>query len=341
MPGFLTDPRELGEIASSAESSPQRALASLQTLRRLVPYDGAWMALADPFSRRYTSLASVDLDEPTLDFLRGTQMAHDIEVTWAHRNRPLLSPSNVPYPVEELRTWADCLIPAGYREALAVPLFELEGRHVGFMALLSRSRQSPSPATRRRLSRLAPVLARSIDPMRSLLTAARMVRGATAGVVLRGDGGTEPLPGLVDHGLLATGSPVLAVARTGIRGQRVYSSFLWPLGGRHAPDGHVRITALASTDGVPERLTGMVLLSPATDVHGLTPRELEVLGLLVDGCSNQEIASALVVAQRTVAAHLEHILAKLAAPTRTLAAVRAERAGLYVPVQRRAPSVRP
>jgi DNA-binding NarL/FixJ family response regulator len=69
----------------------------------------------------------------------------------------------------------------------------------------------------------------------------------------------------------------------------------------------------------------------ADDLNGLTPRELEVLGLLVDGRSNREIARALVVAQRTVAAHIEHILVKLATPTRTLAAVRAERAGLYVP----------
>ena len=77
------------------------------------------------------------------------------------------------------------------------------------------------------------------------------------------------------------------------------------------------------------------MLPPVPDLHGLTPRELEVLGFVVDGCSNQEIARTLVVAPRTVAAHVEHILLKLQAPSRTLAAVRAEREGLYVP------SVRP
>jgi hypothetical protein len=40
------------------------------------------------------------------------------------------------------------------------------------------------------------VLAHGIDPMRSLLTAARLVAGATAGVVLRADGGCQALPGL-------------------------------------------------------------------------------------------------------------------------------------------------
>src|SRR3954447_11647933 len=106
-----------------------------------------------------------------------------------------------------------------------------------------------------------------------------------------------------------------------------------PVAGRggHAPGGHLRITALAPPADLPVRLTGVVLVCPADDLFGLTPRELEVLGLLVDGRSNREIARALVVAQRTVAAQIEHILVKLATPTRTLAAVRAERAGLYVP----------
>jgi DNA-binding NarL/FixJ family response regulator len=51
----------------------------------------------------------------------------------------------------------------------------------------------------------------------------------------------------------------------------------------------------------------------------------------VDGCSNQQIARSLAIAARTVAAHVEHILHKLEVPTRTLAAVLAEREGCYVP----------
>jgi DNA-binding CsgD family transcriptional regulator len=83
---------------------------------------------------------------------------------------------------------------------------------------------------------------------------------------------------------------------------------------------------------------GIVVLSPATGLHGLTPRELEVLGHVIEGCSNFEISRALGIAPRTVAAHLEHILLKLDATSRTLAAVRAERAGLYVPLTRPRPS---
>jgi DNA-binding NarL/FixJ family response regulator len=72
-------------------------------------------------------------------------------------------------------------------------------------------------------------------------------------------------------------------------------------------------------------------MTPEADCRGLTRRELEVLGLLVDGCSNQQIARRLSVAPRTIAAHVEHVLDKLDAPTRTRAAVIAEREGCYVP----------
>ena len=74
-----------------------------------------------------------------------------------------------------------------------------------------------------------------------------------------------------------------------------------------------------------------MLISPAENTCGLTSRELQVLGLLVEGWANRRMAVALFVTERTVASHIEHILAKLAASSRTLAAVRALRQGLYVP----------
>jgi DNA-binding CsgD family transcriptional regulator len=324
----------LAETAASTGTTAERAQALLEVLRRLVPFDGAWLGLADPLGRGYHSLASVDLDGPTVEFLSGPLMAQDIKVTGTDPARPPLRPSDLPYPAELLPTWADCLLPSGIHEALAVALFAPAGRHIGHVTLVSEGRQPPSPGTRRRLGRLAPILARGIDPMRSLLTAARLVRGVTAGAVLRADGGCQPLPGLQGDALLSPGSPLLTTARERIDDGQVYSSFLWPVGGSHAPGGHVRVTVLAAPGDVPPGLTAMALLSPATDRHGLTPRELEVLGLLVEGCSNREIARTLVVAPRTVAAHLEHVLVKLGARTRTLAAIRAERDGLYVPAPR-------
>jgi DNA-binding CsgD family transcriptional regulator len=179
------------------------------------------------------------------------------------------------------------------------------------------------------------MLAGAIDPMRSLLAAARLVPGATSGVVLHDGGRTGSLPGLTGHPLLAPDSPALEPARGAIAAGQIHTSFLWPVGGRSATQAHVRLTALAGTEDGPV-IAGMVLVSPPGKLRGLTPRELEVLGLLIDGRCNHEIATSLGVSRGTVAAHVEHILAKLGASTRTLAAVRAQREGLYVPPRARA-----
>ena len=50
--------------------------------------------------------------------------------------------------------------------------------------------------------------------------------------------------------------------------------------------------------------------------YDLTPREMEVVRLVVMGLHNQEIANALFVSVLTVAAHLQHIMAKVGAETR-------------------------
>ncbi len=53
--------------------------------------------------------------------------------------------------------------------------------------------------------------------------------------------------------------------------------------------------------------------------HGLTAREVQVLRLVAAGKSNREIASALVISERTVARHLQNIFAKLRVSSRTAA----------------------
>ena len=51
----------------------------------------------------------------------------------------------------------------------------------------------------------------------------------------------------------------------------------------------------------------------------LTAREQEILQLLADGMSNQDVASKLFISQETVKSHVRHILTKLEADTRTQA----------------------
>ncbi|RIK40470.1 MAG: hypothetical protein DCC55_14995 [Chloroflexi bacterium] len=63
-------------------------------------------------------------------------------------------------------------------------------------------------------------------------------------------------------------------------------------------------------------------------VEPLTPREFEVLYGLAEGLANKEIARRLGISEHTVKFHVNAILGKLGAQSRTEAVVRATRAGL-------------
>jgi NarL family two-component system response regulator LiaR len=61
---------------------------------------------------------------------------------------------------------------------------------------------------------------------------------------------------------------------------------------------------------------------------GLSPRELDVLRLLADGLSNQQIAQTLFLAEQTVKFHLSSVYRKLQAKNRTEAVTVAVRRGI-------------
>jgi DNA-binding NarL/FixJ family response regulator len=69
----------------------------------------------------------------------------------------------------------------------------------------------------------------------------------------------------------------------------------------------------------------------ARTASGLTRRELEVLGLLADGQSAQDISAALFISTKTVSTHIEHIFTKLGVTSRVQAVAIAYRDGLVTP----------
>jgi DNA-binding NarL/FixJ family response regulator len=88
--------------------------------------------------------------------------------------------------------------------------------------------------------------------------------------------------------------------------------------------------------------SGVAVLEPAllaafvnaraapADALALTPRETEVLALVAEGLSNKLIADRLKISEHTAKFHLNAILNKLGAETRTEAVVLAARRGLLM-----------
>jgi DNA-binding NarL/FixJ family response regulator len=81
------------------------------------------------------------------------------------------------------------------------------------------------------------------------------------------------------------------------------------------------------------RLDLGVGLTAERGLAGLTPRELEVLRLLVEGRSNRQIAETLFISGKTASVHVTNILTKLGVHSRLEAAATARRLGLDRPAQ--------
>ena len=78
---------------------------------------------------------------------------------------------------------------------------------------------------------------------------------------------------------------------------------------------------------------GLAVIEPellANAWPALTPRELEVLQLLAEGLANKAIAQRLDISEHTVKFHVNAIMSKLGAQSRTAAVVRATRLGLIM-----------
>ena len=68
--------------------------------------------------------------------------------------------------------------------------------------------------------------------------------------------------------------------------------------------------------------------SPAQALAGLTRREANVLRLMADGQTDQDIADALFISKRTASSHVAAVMSKLGVESRTAAVALAIRSGV-------------
>jgi two-component system nitrate/nitrite response regulator NarL len=87
--------------------------------------------------------------------------------------------------------------------------------------------------------------------------------------------------------------------------------------------------ASAGLIAVPAESSSLIVPAASESlVENLTPREMETLEMLAEGLSNKQIAARLSISEHTAKFHVNSILGKLDAATRTEAVMRGIRTGL-------------
>jgi hypothetical protein len=330
-PALVRLQEELADVGTMTEGLNQRAEEVLEALGRILPFDSGWLAVRDPERRRHVPLATTGAAEPLRRYFESPEADAELEHLGLNSLQPPVLASELPVPLPEICAWGEYLLPAGFRGGVAGALFASTGRHVGFVSLLAEDPGRPSLADRRILTAVTRVIADDLDRTQEVAAIARIVGTAEAGVVLTRGGDALRLPGLPDHRLLASDSPILAAATHELSAGGPYTAFLAPAAG---PDGErlARVTALDC--GLPDldHLSSAVLLSSPGDLRGLTPLDLRVLGQLVAGTTEvPALAAALQVDPGTTIEALRRAQVALDTPGLIAAATRALRTGLRIP----------
>jgi DNA-binding CsgD family transcriptional regulator len=323
---------EIADIAVSPGGPVERARALLTPLRRIAPHDAAFITAFDPERRVQTPLAHHGYTAAVVRALDSPQCAADVEQAGMQGPRPPMRVGDLAVPVETLPTWSQHMYPAGIRQCLGLGLFAADGRYLGVTNINSADPRPANNSACRLLARAAPWIAYAIDPLRTVGAIAGIVADAVAGVVLTRGGGTVAVAGLPPHALLTAGSPVLAAAGARAVAGPALTVFLCPDRADDAPR-LMRVSVLTCPPVPPGHLYAVVLLSPAPPVSGLTEDDLRLLGLLVAGWPAARIGAFLGTTAHKLAEYIDHVVIKLAAPSREAAAVRALRRGLYIPAE--------
>ncbi|CAB5009561.1 unannotated protein [freshwater metagenome] len=317
----MTAVGRVAAIAGGAGTTVERAETVLEELRELVPFVAAEICDFDPVSGLPQVLASTGYSDHVLDNLHSPEFIDLMtQLNLLETGRPVRMRD---LPGDPLDNWAvsDVLLPAGYREGMTMCLRTPDGRVTGVINLSTDSRRHPSDVATDAIASLCSTLGNLTDPAGTARWLSMLLGSGTRAVGVNPTGEIVPLPGMAAHPLLERNSELLQVAR-GFTSRGSWGSFVW------AEDADCFKVVVIPCRG-DESLSSVVSIDEI-DIRPLSHRELEVLTLAAEGLSNQDIGELLVITSRTVATHLEHILAKLEVPNRAAAAAYALREGLVL-----------
>jgi hypothetical protein len=314
----------MAQIAAAAGSVERRADALLAVLRGVIPYAAAWIGVRDPETRLHRRVGSDGDVDPLARYFALPEADDEVEALGLNRFQPPVRASTLPVPLADTCAWGEYLLPAGFDDGVAMALFTEDGRHLGFVSLLTGGSRHRTTSYSGLLAGLRPIIAKALDRLPSFAAAAQLTGDALGGIAITRAGRAVPIPGLPTHPLLAESSAALAVARRYARAPGAAATFLSPWAG-----GLLRVNVLDCRDETADHLCSLVLVRPAGEASQMGQVDLRLLGALVEGWADDRIRAAVGLSDPSGdARQLAH---RLGLPSREALVQRAAREGLYLP----------
>jgi hypothetical protein len=316
---------EMAQIAAIAGSVEQRADALLGCLRGAIPYTAAWIAVRDPETRIHRRVGSNGDTDALTRYFALPEADDEVEALGLNRLQPPVAASALPIPMAETRAWGQYLLPAGFVDGLAMALFTVDGRHLGFITLLTGDPRHRPASYSGLLAGLRPIVVKALDRLPSFATVADLTGDVLGGVAITRAGRGVRIPGLPTHPLLAEGSAALAVARRYAIAAGTVATFLTQWGG-----GVLRVSVLDCRDEAVDHLRSLVLIHPAAgDAAHLRVSDVRLLGALVEGWDADRIRATTGLSDPS--GHARQLARDLALPSTEALVRHAAREGLHLP----------
>ena len=307
------------QVALNAACGTATAEGVLSALADLIPFEVASLSRWDEAAGRHVSIADA-MPRATAGIIE-TELHRDPLFARVQRTREALWLSDMPRQLRSMSPVVRAVELLGFSEGTTQCLFATDGRYVGVLNIgVTRPPESLLPV-RPVVAMLTDSLAAVVDPLRqndSCNEPSEPGDGVWAMTVpdspdvpyVSVNGGLLRRPG-ADGALLS--DLIRATARS-----RLLPTTILVIHAQQLLE--VRLTRSGTAT--------QAVCRPCACPSRLSIRELQVMAELTRGLTNREIAGSLSIGVRTVATHIEHILAKLGLPNRAAVAARAAAWGL-------------
>lgn len=315
-----------GAAVASARPRTEVAAEVVEELRAVLPYEAAQITIRDPFARGHRTLVNRGYSARVVEYVDSDYPERDPSMPAIVGGRLPVRMRDTDFDYRTSCSYLEYWGPEGYGDGMTTPLYAPDGRYVGLVNTSTADESVLTDDVRDYMALLGGVLGAMVDPLADLVTWLEDERDARR-LVVRADGAVfaRELAGDLEPQPAVDRATVVALA------QRLNDQPLVATRGLIADaDGalvqvqmmRTRTTRLATEP------VALVSMRHAGQPFGLTSRETVVLRHIAEGACNRVVAERLGVAPRTVATHVEHVLRKLGAESRTGAAARAVEHGL-------------